>query len=185
MIAFEGPDNAGKSTLAKYVSEKYGLAYFTAGPAPKNEEELGLCLDEQYARSAYPIVQDRLTCISHKIYHWDFEFLDLEISRNMIRHSKRFMMVYCRPPDRILMDFSTHKLKSYDTEESIKKIVDNQHTYIERYDAIMAKIPHLTYDWTDDQMSKDMISDLLMATQYSENEWNRLQQQLAINGIQR
>jgi hypothetical protein len=100
-------------------------------------------------------------------------------------HSKRFMMVYCRPPDRILMDFSTHKLKSYDTEESIKKIVDNQHTYIERYDAIMAKIPHLTYDWTDDQMSKDMISDLLMATQYSENEWNRLQQQLAINGIQR
>jgi adenylate kinase family enzyme len=184
MIAFEGPDNAGKSTFAKYVCDKYGLAYFTAGPAPKNGFERDTCLVEQYGRLHFPIVQDRLTCISHRIYHADDD-IESSIFRNLMVKSNKFVLVYCRPPDRTLMDFSTHKLKSYDTEQSIKKIMDNQHEYIQRYDAIMASTPHLTYDWTDDQMDRDVIADRLMATQYDESEWYRLQDQLAINGIQR
>lgn len=180
MIVFEGPDNAGKSTLAKYIAEKYGLAYFTAGPAPKNRIDLELCCIGQYARLNFPIVQDRLTCISQQIYHEPDSYLEVFL-QSYIR-SKKFVLVYCRPTERTLMDFSTHKIKSYDTEQSLKKIIDNQHTYINRYDDLMSRVPHLLYDWTDEGIDRDTIAETIFCAQMSRHEFDNFRKQLTIGG---
>lgn len=180
MIVFEGPDNAGKSTFAKFVADKYGVSYFTAGPAPKNRRELENCAIAQYARNTYPIVQDRLTCISQQVYHEPDPYL--EVFLQAFIRSRHFILVYCRPPERTLMDFSTHKIKSYDTEQSLKIIADNQHKYINRYDNLMSRIPHLLYDWTDESIDKDVISDQLFCAQMSQEESRKFRSQLAIGG---
>lgn len=171
MIVVEGPDNAGKTTLAEAI----GLQRYTAGPAPRDARELTECLLDQRARASMPCVQDRLTCISQQVYSDAPESGLLgEALREFVK-IPMVVVVYCRPPQRILMDLSKHKIKSYDTEESLKKIIDNQHTYIERYDAIMATIPHIQFDWTEylDFVEADRgeIIRYLVNTQYSMEAW--------------
>lgn len=183
MIALEGPDNAGKSTLAKYLCDRYGLALCTAGPAPKNERERDICLITQYANSGWIIVQDRLTCISQQIYN-DLDHTEEETFLQSMIKVEKFVLVYCRPPDRTLMDFSTHSIKSYDTEESLAKIIANQHKYIEKYDAIMKRIPHVWYDWTDSNLNIEYITDILYNSQISKEGFHDLSNLLSISGYQ-
>jgi hypothetical protein len=96
-----------------------------------------------------------------------------ELDRLIVK--PKFLVVYCRPPERTLMDFSTHKIKSYDTEQSLTNIVENQFTYIRRYDALMDSIPHVMFDWTsyrDYEMSDmDAFVRMLIDTQYSDKDW--------------
>lgn len=171
MIVIEGPDNAGKSTLAKEI----GLQYFSAGPAPKDSIELRSCLTEQKSRASTPCIQDRLTCISQQVYSDAPESSVLQRYLDELIEQPFFVIVYCRPPQRVLMDLSNHKIKSYDTEQSLEKIVDNQHTYIERYDALMSSIPHVVYDWVEyrDFASGELgnFVRFLVNTQYSLDEW--------------
>jgi hypothetical protein len=53
------------------------------------------------------------------------------------------------------MDFSTHRVKGYDTEESLRRLMDRQHEYIGRYDDLMSTVGHVKYDWTDEGLNKD------------------------------
>lgn len=174
MIVVEGPDNAGKSTL----SSEIGLQRFSAGPAPRDSLELRECLRDQKARASVPCIQDRLTCISQQVYSDAPESSILQRDLDELIEKPMFVVVYCRPPERVLMDFSTHKVKSYDTEKSLEKITDNQHTYIERYDELMRSIPHVLYDWTEyrDHGSADLnrFVRMLVNTQYSVDEWKRI-----------
>lgn len=183
MIVFEGPDNAGKSTIAKLVARTFDIPYQTAGPAPKNESEKISCLLSQLGLSGSIVVQDRLTAISQRVYSdASNRRLEEECLRIMI-NVPRFIVVYCRPPERTLMDFSTHKVKSYDTEESLSKIVSNQHIYIQRYDELMKRIPHIQYDWTDDQVDKLKFADRLVQTQHSNDYWVDFRHQLTVTGL--
>lgn len=171
MIVLEGADNSGKSSLANRFS---GIPVYTAGPAPKDEDEENKCLMEQLDRASTKCVQDRLTCISQQVY--GNRLFDSKLGSILVDIIKMspVIVVYCRPPDRVLMDFSTHSVKSYDTEEHIKKIIDNQHTYIERYDALMSTIPHMLYDWTDKDVNVDGMVKNLIKSQRGESSWLEL-----------
>lgn len=171
MIVLEGADNSGKSTLAAKFS---GIPVYTAGPAPKNDEEEDKCLIEQMNRVPKTCVQDRLTCISQQVYA--NRLFDTKLASYVLDMIKMptMIVVYCRPPDRVLMDFSTHNVKSYDTEDHLRKILDNQHTFIDRYDSLMSTIPHMHYDWTDpDVVVEGMIKQLLQS-QKGVDQWVEL-----------
>lgn len=178
MLVLEGPDNSGKSTLGKAL----GLQYFSAGPAPKSVTELQECLNIQQMRAGLPCVQDRLTCISHQVYSEDLTkgFLQSELER--LVKVPTFLIVYCRPPERVLMDLSTHKVKSYDTEEHMAKIIANQHIYIQRYDELMANIPHVQYDWTDEDISHEFFIQSMIKTQYEKHHWDYVMEQVSYSG---
>lgn len=151
MIIIEGPDNAGKSTLA----HKLGLEYKHPGPAPINNFELNMCLHTQLQLMKLPIVHDRVTCISHQVYnegwfnnHLLRQYLDQFIA------CKQVLFIYCRPSESHLMNFAHHKAKDYDTEDHIKRVINNQHQFIQLYDKIFESIPHIVYDFTDQDMFK-------------------------------
>lgn len=171
MLVVEGADNSGKSTLAKFV----GLAHFSAGPAPENALELRRCLEQQRSRAYIACIQDRLTCISQQVYSEAPESWLLQDELLRLIDVPRVVIVYCRPPERTLMDLSTHKAKSYDTEANMSKIAQNQHTYIKRYDDLMHTIPHIMYDWTEhDDETNRQIRSLLVESQLSDEKWREL-----------
>ena len=143
-IILEGFDNSGKSSLAS----KLGLEVVHPGPRPKTDAEELKCLEQQaamlYRRG---IVMDRCTAISqacysgtqHLTYH---DWVVKALTRAPV------VIVYCRPPIEVMMDFSTHQVKSYDDEKFIKYLQDNGLDIIARYDAFMARYPHIKYDYT-------------------------------------
>lgn len=154
MIIVEGPDNAGKSTFAA----KIGLQVRHPGPAPINEFELNLCLHDQMIAMREPIVLDRVSCISHQVYNegWFNSDVLWQYLNEFIK-SKHVIFVYCRPPESQLMNFAHHKAKDYDTEAHIQRVIDNQATFIRRYDELFSKIPHIAYDFTDAELPKSHI----------------------------
>lgn len=160
MIILEGADNSGKTTLAKQLAES-GRSVYSAGPAPKSKEEEIQCLEEQLARCRVKVLHDRVTAISQQVYA-DRLFDSSLVSYLLRMRTDGAIVVYCRPPERTLMDLSNHQVKSYDTEEHLQKIIDNQHTFIGRYDAIMATVPHVLYDWTDPQMNVNAYRDYIL-----------------------
>lgn len=159
MIIIEGPDNAGKSTFAS----KIGLPVRHPGPAPINDFELNFCLHDQMIAMREPIVLDRVSSISHQVYNdkWFGSELLWQYINEFIKCNK-VIFVYCRPPESQLMNFAHHKAKDYDTEEHIKRIIDNQAMFIKRYDEIFSRIPHIVYDFTDTEIPKSyLIRELL------------------------
>jgi phosphoribosyl-ATP pyrophosphohydrolase len=180
MIVVEGADNSGKSTLGKAIS----LPYYSAGPAPRSAEELMKCLDEQRARASSPCVQDRLTCISQQVYSDAPESMFLQKTLEDLVEVPFVIVVYCRPPERTLMDLSTHKVKSYDTEENMEKIARYQHEYIKKYDSLMAKIPHILYDWTEyDVWEQVNVQRYLVEAQKSMERWKALRDDMRMGTI--
>lgn len=180
MIVVEGPDNSGKSRFGRSL----GLTYYSAGPAPSDAAELLRCLTEQRNRASLACVQDRLTCISQQVYSDAPESSLLNGDLLQLVEVPKVVIVYCRPPTRTLMDLSTHVVKSYDTEENMEKIARNQHLYIDRYDRIMGRIPHVGYDWTEnDDESNRQIRSLLVTTQHSVDDWKRLRDTMNMGKI--
>jgi len=151
MIVLEGPDNSGKTTLADALRREFAFEKFTAGPAPSTHDELVRCLHDQEGRIWQPCIHDRVTCISQQVYSGRDAMLDAFLRRM----AGPAVIVYCRAPERTLMDFSTHRVKGYDTEESLRRLMDRQHEYIGRYDDLMSTVGHVKYDWTDEGLNKD------------------------------
>jgi hypothetical protein len=172
MIVLEGPDNAGKSTLADYLCKRFDLPKYTAGPAPKTQYEMIQCYLRQSELSSTACVHDRVTCISQSVYSGPSRLADAEL--DLMIDTPGCVFVYCRPPERVLMDFSNHRIKSYDTEESLSKIMDNQHEFIKRYDSLFAKIPHVQYDWTECDTASEMVSNKVFPCLYDVVAWEKL-----------
>lgn len=167
MIIVEGMDNTGKSTLAKL----FGLDVVHPGPAPRSYEHGIQCLDSQLQLCNKPIVMDRVTCISDPIYR-DRGLQKLyEQYRLQMLKTVHCVVVYCRPPDNVVLNNSTHKPKSYDTPKHLEDLKKNGARYLRLYDAAMRHIPHVKYDYTRDN-SAQLVEDLL-CTQFIIGEWKK------------
>jgi len=126
-------------------------------------------------------VQDRLTCISQQVYSEAPESQLLLGDLLSLVEVPGVVVVHCRPPERKLMDLSTHMIKSYDTEESMERIARLQHEYIRKYDEIMGQIPHVEYDWTEQTEDDDhRIRAFLITTQHSAEAWKELRASIDI-----
>ena len=158
-IVIEGPDNSGKSRLAKELATRLGSLVIHAGPKSGSYSKMVSDMAAQNRKLSSPQsnndVFDRLTCISERTYRNYCDVDDkamVQALDSLVAHD--VILIYCRPPSSTIMDFSTHLVKAYDTESAMKDIVDNAHRYIARYDATFSKIPHLSYNWLDTQSSQ-------------------------------
>lgn len=150
-IIFEGADASGKSTLARRVSEKSGRRLFLAGGAPKDNAEMWRMIDQQTSALEAGDLIDRVSSISQQVYReglWQDNTLNAVI-RSYINDGH--LLVYCRPPDSIMLDPTKHVWKDYDTEEWKANVLAKQPTYIQRYDMLMAPLPCIVYDWTSEE----------------------------------
>jgi hypothetical protein len=150
-IIFEGADASGKSTLARKVAEKSKRQLFLAGGAPKDSAEMWRMIDQQGSALEAGMLVDRVSSISQQIYRDN-----LWMHGDLIRVVHKLLeagniIVYCRPPDHVMLDPKYHVWKDYDTEDWKQNVLTNQATYMQRYDTLMAQMPCVIYDWTSEE----------------------------------
>ena len=150
-LILEGPDNAGKTTLAqKLVNAQCSVHYRHAGGKPNGlREETDCCINQIAQLNLEGVLLDRITPISQQVYNPD---PGLQLTRNKYLAEIRFknpVFIYCRPSNDRLMRTEAFTWREGESEEHKQKIIQNQHTFIERYDQIMARIPHVAYDFED------------------------------------
>jgi hypothetical protein len=166
MIILEGMDNSGKSTLAT----KFGLEVVHPGPAPKSYGEEQGFLDLQLRDARLPIVMDRVTCISSQVYKGQlFDTRYMDYLRRMVE-TPHCIIVYCRPPDRVVLNMDLHEVKPYDTAEHLAKIKVNASSFLRAYDKIMQLVPHMLYDYT---CPDDNIIQQAVDAQFIIGEWKK------------
>jgi hypothetical protein len=147
-LILEGADASGKSTLGRLIHKVSGRPLHLSGPAPKDDAQMAsmILAQEEAARDRESIV-DRISCISQQIYREGL-FFRQDLMDNIKSYEGHSILVYCRPPDHVLMNPSMHEWKDYDTAEWKAEILSKQQDYIKRYDLLMSRVPCVIYDWT-------------------------------------
>lgn len=156
-IILEGFDGSGKSTLAA----KLGLPILHAGGPPKDAVQLQMNLSEQLENCIHPVILDRVSCISHQVYGGHLFEDRLMMYLHAMLKTPKVVLVYCRPPLEILVDFSNHEVKDHDTPEHLADIEANKLVYINRYDLLMANVTHVKYDFTVHGNNQEFINGLI------------------------
>jgi thymidylate kinase len=153
-IILEGPDNAGKTTLARLVTANIGhrIRYFHPGGRPKTlQDELSCMKQQERLLGEDNILIDRVTAISQQVYspsddseinYWRSQGLEHLLQQNPV-------VIYCRPSTDRLMRFQDFTWRDGETEQFKQEIIEGQHRFIERYDKLMQTVPCLTYDFDD------------------------------------
>lgn len=166
MIILEGMDNSGKSTLAA----KFSLEVVHPGPAPKSYGEEQGFLDSQLRDARLPIVMDRITCISSQVYKGKlFDNRYMDYLRQMV-DTPHCLIVYCRPPDNVVLNFDTHNVKAHDTPEHLARVKANARQYLESYDRLMQRIPHMLYNY---KCADESIIQQAVDSQFMIGEWKK------------
>lgn len=159
-IILEGPDAAGKTTLARILRDQFGLEHLANGGAPTDDFQLfNYCDNQLKACERRNVIIDRISPISHPVYHP--EYVDNKVLKGYLHsmlNRPYTIVVYCRPPLEALMRPEKHEWKDYDTEEHKQKVLNNLQAFIESYDNIFRRIPHLAYDYTDES---DYVPELI------------------------
>jgi adenylate kinase family enzyme len=159
-VILEGPDNAGKTTLANKLRE-LGVEYFHPGGPPKDYSAEVDCMTQQRAKLGVlsNIVMDRVTCISQQVYNHHVgynEARNLYLNELLAVHP---ILIYCRPSTDRLMRKQDFTWRDGETEEHKQKIIEGQHLFIGRYDDLMQRTPHIVYNFEDS--SAEMVLDAL------------------------
>lgn len=158
IIIVEGPDNAGKSTLCNKLSKDLGLPIVHPGGPPKDTISIiSRCLEQDASftlANYFSFIYDRVTCISDDAYNYNVNnHQGLAYFRSSLRNAK-VLVIYCRPSDDQLKDFSGQMKKDHKSAETAKHAVDNVDIIIARYDYIMNELSDLgvnieRYDFLD------------------------------------
>lgn len=159
-VIFEGADASGKSTLAREVAKATGRELYLAGGKPKDDAQMWDMIDDQHKALRAGKLVDRVSSISQQVYREGLYMRGdlIDIVWRLIEEDN--ILVYCRPPEHIMLDPQKHEWKPYDTEEWKAQILGHQPVYIQRYDLLMTKFPCVVYDWTSEESFH--IKNLLM-----------------------
>jgi hypothetical protein len=152
-VILEGPDNGGKTTLAgKIRATEPAPMYFHPGGRPADDGAEMECMAQQHALlcSDKALVLDRCTAISQQVYSPNPALA--EIRRLWLEEAVATgaIVIYCRPNSDWLMSFENFTWREGETEEFKQEIIEKQHIFIDRYDEIMRRIPHIAYDYRQD-----------------------------------
>lgn len=165
MIILEGTDGSGKSTLAKQL----GLPIEHPGAPPKDATAESTFFRSQQNKAGRPIVFDRVTCVSQQVYRKRmFDERYMKPLRSLIG-TPHCIVVYCRPPDEVILNLDNHTVAEHDTPEMLQLVKDNADLFVKSYDRLMATIPHVVYDFTKSDLQSFMME--IIPTQYHRKEW--------------
>lgn len=155
-VILEGPDNAGKTTLARKVTGACPHVVYRhpGGPPPTFEAERACMIEQEGWLCLSHTVVDRVTSISQRVYSPD-PALDPERAAHLQKLLQVYkpLVIYCRPSTDRLMRREDFTWRDGETEEHKQKILQNQHTFIQRYDEVMTPVPHVAYDFDDPNSS--------------------------------
>lgn len=174
---FEGPDNAGKTTLANGIKHLMGprVDYFHPGGKPDDLEAEGLCVEQQLDALQFSssIIMDRCTPISQRVYNPDPQLEGWREHMWQRYVDRGVVVIYCRPSTDKLLRVQDLTWREGETEEHKQKIITNQHKFVQRYDALMQRIPNVCYDFEDQAHAAIIFDKTVQALsgQVSAIEW--------------
>lgn len=175
----EGPDNGGKTTLARYLQRAMEphATYFHPGSAPADHEaevrDMGQQLDLLVGFNS--LILDRCTPVSQMVYNSAIQHDDDRMG--MAHEMRKFgVFVYCRPSSDKLLRVQDLTFRAEETEEQRQKIIGRQHEFVERYDKVMALIPCVSYDYDSPccQALPEMMVKALRGDERAVGYFNRL-----------
>lgn len=156
VIVLEGPDGAGKSTLAERLAFKYQWPIVHTGGALKSREEYFERVEAKKLRTASNVIFDRVPMISELVYcsvQGRAPFIhEWEAMNDLIK--LRPVVIYCRLSDsdrmleRILSSPKPHKSAEY-----LELVKRNHPLLVKKYDAVMRLVPAemvVSYNWERD-----------------------------------
>ena len=130
-IVIEGPDNSGKSTLAKNLSKILKFPIIKAGPPPKSNSLILTCCDLQYFWMLdRPCIFDRITPISHQCYNDLDEQCINYLNSKLYDMRPMFILIYCN----VKFNFTQ---ENYESDNDKKIVEDRYEKVIEKYRKIM------------------------------------------------
>jgi predicted HAD superfamily Cof-like phosphohydrolase len=153
MIVVEGPDAAGKSTLADHLAKFFHLPIQKSEGPPTYPGEINDRL-ERYSKLP-PCIFDRHPVVSQYIYSKAFNRpIDMDEHWTHQFYAQHPILIYCDPLDQVY----DHVVKAHDNEEHLKQIHN-------RYDALLDHyrywaIEHATIIYRIGE-SKDLIARLV------------------------
>lgn len=176
LLILEGPDNAGKTTLAQTISKalKGKLTYFHPGGRPETITQELECIDEQMAYlKKGNVMLDRCTPISQQIYNHDgvLTMIRQEALQDMLKLG--VLIIYCRPSTDRLLRTQDLTWRDGETDEHKQKIIHNQHEYVHAYDMLMAQIPCIIYNFEDYEQAKTIVDKIVSSfmDEKADNSW--------------
>lgn len=135
MIIIEGPDNAGKTTLAKLLSKLISFEVIHAGSRPKSQGEVDRRYMEAIGNCDRNVIQDRNFIVGQAVYGkvMNDNFVPMEDAINKLAKSGA-IYIYCRPANNVLLDLDNHDMKPHDNKEDFDIVMDKAEQIIELYD---------------------------------------------------
>lgn len=143
IVVLEGPDNAGKSTLAQKLKDDLGLEVVHPGGPPKNILDIVTQCQNQAQvfglSTELDFIFDRITCISNLIYRNEPEYDRVYgVYQGLLKTAKNVIIIYCRPGNERLRNFDDHITKAHEDESIVQHAKDNVERIIDEYDNLMA-----------------------------------------------
>lgn len=150
-IVLEGPDNAGKTTLADILADKTGYLIKTPeGPCRTDDEVTARCKD-YFENHPNHTIFDRHPVISQPIYRNLHGTPDVPSHWAHLLYAQKPLIIYCRPPEG--RTAAGQVIKERDDPEDIARIERNYDWLIQLYDEWAVRHANLIYrigDNTDD-----------------------------------
>lgn len=170
-IILEGPDNAGKTTLAKAliaacVDAGTSVSYCHPGGKPESDGAERQCIGMQieWLSNQMPTIVDRVTPISQSIYNPSADDATLTWRVEGLHMMTRLAtIVYCRPSTDRLLRTQDLTWRPGETEEHKQKIISRQHEFVEKYDQMMAGLDCIHYDFEDKPLAKHILEHIVLA----------------------
>jgi adenylate kinase family enzyme len=159
-IIVEGPDGAGKSTLAKELAEILGYRYQTTGGALDTPEALANKVEECMESG---VVYDRHPLISDMVYKAALGKDLLCYPSIMIDALYNWapIVIYCRLNDiQAMADNMVRSNKAHKPPEFMEMVLANQKRIVGVYEILFGIYPCVRFDWTT-QSLEELMSLLL------------------------
>lgn len=140
IIVLEGPDNSGKSVLARYIAEQINFPLIISEGSGKANGEINERI-RRYNR-LQTAVFDRHPCVSQVLYDVHVRHQHVSVNEDLLLmfYDLQPLFIYCRG-----RGLEQHIVKEHDTQEHLKAVEENHPRLCSAYDEWAKVNAHVFY----------------------------------------
>lgn len=156
VIVLEGPDGAGKSTLAERLAFKYQWPIVHTGGPLKSREDYFDRLRDKNLYNAKNCIFDRVPMISELVYCLVQDRAPFVHEWEAMNHlyELRPVVIYCRLADSDrMLDKVIASPKAHKSPEYLELVKQHHAALVKKYDAVMRMVPAelvISFNWERD-----------------------------------